>query len=57
MVDIFLCVSLMAKYEIDLKERFDTQVRSRLAAAHFDKDEAAAFLERLTKCLSSSTVL
>ena len=43
----------MAKDETDVGERFDTQVRRRLAATHCDEDEAAAAcLERQTKCVT-----
>ena len=45
----------MVKDEIDLRERFDTQVRLRLAATHCDEDEAAACLERLTKCVTAAS--
>ena len=44
----------MVKDETDLRERFDTQVRLRLTATHCDEDEAAACLERLTKCVTSA---
>ena len=46
--------SLMVKDETDLRKRFDTQVRLRLAATHCDEDEAAACLERLTKCVTAA---